>query len=122
MSEFQPPVPIFRSFNEQVTREFYINFLGFEIEFEHRFEPNTPLYLGVRNGACLLHLSEHHGDSTPGSAIRIDVPDVHDYCRRLNEKKYRHARPGVQSQSWGYDDMSITDPSGNTLIFCTPRS
>ncbi len=122
MSKFQPSVPVFRSFNEQATREFYIDFLGFEVEFEHRFEPNTPLYMGISKGQCLLHLSEHHGDSTPGSSVRIDVPDVHEYCRQLNEKHYRHARPGVQHQSWGYDDMSISDPSGNRLVFGTPWS
>jgi len=121
MPKFQPPVPIFRSFNEQATRAFYLDFLGFKVEFEHRFEPETPLYLGVRHGACLLHLSEHYGDSAPGSSIRIDVPDVHEYCRHLNAKNYRHARPGVQKQDWGYYDMSIGDPSGNRLIFCTPR-
>ena len=81
MTGFQPPVPILRSFDEKATKSFYIEFLGFEILFEHRFEPDAPLYLGVRRDECVLHLSEHHGDSTPGSALRIDVPDVHAYCR-----------------------------------------
>lgn len=121
MTGFQPPIPILRSFDEKATKEFYIAFLGFEIEFEHRFEPDTPLYLGVRRDDCVLHLSEHHGDSTPGSALRIGVPDVNAYCQILNAKQYKHARPGVQRQPWGYDDMSISDPSGNRLIFCTPR-
>ena len=120
MSGFQPPVPIFRSFDETATKAFYIDFLGFEVEFEHRFEPGLPLYLGVRRDDCLLHLSEHHGDSMPGSAVRIDVEDVHAYCKSLNEKRYKNARPGVQIQPWGYDDMTITDPSGNKVIFCTP--
>jgi len=120
MTGFQPPIPILRSFDEGATKAFYIEFLGFEILFEHRFESDSALYLGVKRDDCVLHLSGHHGDSTPGSAIRIDVDDVHSYCHLLNEKKYRHARPGVQSQSWGYDDICISDPSGNRLIFCTP--
>jgi len=119
---FQPPIPILRSFDERATRSFYIDFLGFEILFEHRFEPGLPLYLGVRRDDCILHISEHHGDSTPGSALRIEVADVYAYCRKLNEKQSNHARPGVQSQPWGYDDMSISDPSGNKLIFCTLRT
>ena len=122
MTDFEPPVPIFRSFDEQAAKAFYIDFLGFELEFEHRFEPGTPLYMGVRRDNCILHLSEHHGDATPGSSVRITVPDVHEYCRVLNEKRYRHARPGVQRQSWGFDDMTVSDPSGNKLIFCTPVS
>ena len=118
----KPPVPILRSFDEKKAREFYVEFLGFEITFEHRFDPEAPLYFGVKKGDCELHISEHHGDACPGSALRIEMDDVLNYCRELNEKKYQNARPGVQKQSWGYFDMSIDDPARNRLIFCTPYS
>ncbi|MEO1291592.1 MAG: glyoxalase superfamily protein [Pseudomonadota bacterium] len=120
MNDFSSAVPILRSFDERATKAFYLDFLEFEIVFEHRFEPGAPLYMGVRKGACDLHLSEHHGDSTPGSAVRIDVPDVRSLCEALNAKNYRHARPGVLRQTWGYDEMPISDPSGNRLVFGTP--
>lgn len=115
------PIPILRSFDEAAARAFYIEFLGFKVVFEHRFEPGTPLYFGVKKGDCELHLSEHFGDATPGAALRIEVADVHAYAKQLNAKNDRNARPGVQCQPWGWDDMSITDPSGNKLIFCTPN-
>ncbi len=114
-----PPIPIFRSFDEAKAREFYVDFLGFDIVFEHRFEPGTPLYMAVKKGDCELHISEHYGDSTPGSAVRIELPDVHAYSEELNAKRYKHARPGVQKQPWGWYDMTIADPFGNRLIFCT---
>ncbi len=114
-----PAIPILRSFDEAKAREFYVDFLGFEVTFEHRFEPGTPLYLGLRLGACELHLSEHFGDASPGAAMRIAVEDVHAQCKAFNAKNYRHARPGVQRQPWGMDDMKINDPFGNKLIFCT---
>ncbi len=113
------PVPILRSFDEAKAREFYIDFLGFEITFEHRFESDMPLYMGVIRDDCELHLSEHHGDGTPGTYLRIEIDDVDEYCRELNDKRYQNARPGVQEQPWGYRDMSIADPAGNKLIFCT---
>ncbi len=116
--KMQAPIPILRSFDEAAARAFYIDFLGFEVEFEHRFDPDAPLYLSLRRGDCALHVSEHHGDATPGSALRIEVEDVHGYCRDLNAKKYQNARPGVQRQPWGFDDMKIDDPAGNRLIFC----
>lgn len=115
-----PPVPILRSFDETATRAFYLDFLGFEIEFEHRFEPDLPLYMSVTLDECVLHLSEHHGDATPGSAVRIEVDDVREFARILNEKRYKNARPGVQRQEWGFDEMTVQDPSGNRLVFCTP--
>ena len=114
----QTIIPIFRSFDEAKAREFYIDFLGFEVTFEHRFEPNTPLYLGLRFGDCELHVSEHFEDATPGSSVRISIQDVAGYCAALNAKTYRHARPGYQDQPWGMRDMTISDPFGNRLIFC----
>lgn len=115
------PEPILRSFDETAAKAFYVDFLGFSITFEHRFEPDLPLYMGLRRGDCELHLSEHHGDATPGSALRIQVDDVHRLCADLNAKGYQNARPGVIRQPWGCDDMSITDPFGNRLIFYTQQ-
>lgn len=119
MPDARPPIPILRSFDEAASRAFYIDFLGFEIVFEHRFGPDFPLYMGVRLGECELHLSEHHGDATPGGAVRIEIDDVAGYCEALNAKRYRHARPGYQDQEWGWRDMTVADPSGNKLIFCS---
>lgn len=116
----KPPIPILRSFDEAVTREFYVDFLGFSVEFEHRFAPGTPLYMGVAKGTCVLHVSEHFGDAAPGASLRIEVEDLRAYARELNGKAYKNARPGIQEQPWG-EDMSISDPNGNRLIFHSPR-
>lgn len=114
------PIPILRSFDAAKAREFYVDFLGFEVVFEHRFAPDLPLYMSLRLGACEVHLSEHHGDASPGAALRIGVPDVAAYAAELRAKKYGFARPSVQRQPFGMDDMSVADPFGNRLIFCTP--
>lgn len=116
----QPPVPILRAFDEAKTREFYVDFLGFEILFEHRFDHVAPLYLGVRRGDCVLHLSEHHGDACPGSAIRIAVPDVAALCEELNARAYPYARPGYADQPWGFRELVVVDGAGNRLVFCEP--
>ena len=114
-----PPIPILRSFDEAKAREFYLDFLGFEIVFEHRFDAAAPLYMGVRLGDCELHLSEHHGDGTPGAAIRIEVEDVAAFADALAAKGYKYSRPGVIDQTWGQREATIPDPFGNRLIFCT---
>lgn len=112
-----PATPIFRMFDVDKAREFYLGFLGFEIVFEHRFGPNFPLYLGLCRDAFTLHLSEHHGDATPGSAVRIPVEDVAAFHAEVTAKDYRHAKPGLQDQEWGSREMSVTDPFGNRLVF-----
>jgi catechol 2,3-dioxygenase-like lactoylglutathione lyase family enzyme len=114
------PVPILRLFDEQKAREFYIDFLGFSVDWEHRFEPGLPLYLQVGRGACKLHLSGHHGDATPGSAVRIPAAQLDELQAELTAKACPNARPSVVEQPWGRD-MAVTDPFGNRLIFTELR-
>lgn len=113
-------IPILRIFDEAKAREFYVDFLGFEIDWEHRFEPGTPLYMQVSRDECVLHLSEHHGDGTPGSAIRIDTSDIDAFHAELASKRYKYARPGINEMPWGTREVSVADPFGNKLTFTSP--
>jgi hypothetical protein len=54
--------PILRMFDETATRDFYLGFLGFHLEWDHRLEPGLPLYMSVILGEAQLHPSQHHGD------------------------------------------------------------
>lgn len=111
--------PIFRMFNVEKAKEFYIEFLEFKVDWEHRYEPDLPLYMQVSCGECIIHLSEHYGDCCPGSAIRIAVDNIEYLHERLTTKQYKHARPGLD-----HDDksLSITDPFGNRLHFFESQS
>ena len=115
--EILAPIPILRSFDERKAREFYLDFLGFSVDWEHRFADGTPLYMQISLGRCHLHLSEHHGDSTPGSAVRVQVTGIDEYCRNLNAIPYPYYNPSVEVMPWGTRDMKIIDPFGNRLIF-----
>ena len=119
---FGPVTPILRMFDEAKAREFYVDFLGFRVDWEHRFEPALPLYLQVSRDGCVLHLSEHHGDCCPGAALRIQVNDIDAYQRELTAKQYGYARPGVDDTPWGSRDMSVKDPFGNRLTFTSAIS
>jgi catechol 2,3-dioxygenase-like lactoylglutathione lyase family enzyme len=119
--KLEKPVPILRMFDEAMTKEFYVDFLGFKIDWEHRFEGSFPLYMQVSHGDCVLHLSGHFGDATPGSAIRIAIDDIDTWQQGLLAKRYKHARPGTAPlMPWGSRDLTITDPSGNKLTFMQP--
>jgi len=114
---FKSPIPILRSFDETKAKEFYVDFLGFRIDWEHRFEDNTPLYMQLSKDNCVIHISEHHGDSSPGTSLRIITSNLNQYQKELLEKRYKNARPGIQDMPWGTRDMAIADPFGNRLIF-----
>ena len=118
---FKSSVPILRSFDEEKAKEFYVQFLEFGIDWEHRFEKDLPLYMQLSKGSCVIHLSEHHGDSSPGAALRIEVDDLESYHQKLIEKQYKNARPGVNEAPWGLD-MPISDPFGNKLIFTKTKN
>jgi len=114
--------PILRSFDEAKARAFYVDFLGFTMDWEHRFEPGMPLYCQVSRGACVLHLTEHHGDCSPGAGMRIAVHDVDALHAELTAKPYANARPHINAMPWGTRDMSVTDPFGNRLTFTSAIS
>ncbi|MEO4048976.1 glyoxalase superfamily protein [Pseudomonas sp. CAU 1711] len=109
--------PILRIFDENKAREFYVDYLGFRIDWEHRFAPGMPLYPQVSRDGCVLHLSEHHGDACPGAALRIESDALDALHRALEQKGYGYARPVIEAMSWGSRDMSVRDPFGNRLTF-----
>ena len=109
--------PILRMFDIAKAREFYLDFLGFEVRFEHRFDDNAPLYMGIARDGCELHLSEHHGDGSPGAHIRVEVADVAGLHRELMAKKYRYAGPGLEETPWRTREVTVSDPFGNRLTF-----
>jgi uncharacterized glyoxalase superfamily protein PhnB len=114
---FSAAVPILRIFDEAKAKDFYLGFLGFGLDWEHRFEPNTPLYAQISLGECVIHLSEHHGDASPGSAVRIAVDDVAAYHAEIMSKGYKYMRPGIEAMPWGTLEIKVIDPFFNRLMF-----
>ena len=120
MTTLGKTTPILRIFDEAKAKEFYVDFLGFKIDWEHRFADDLPLYMQVSKDNCILHLSEHHGDCCPGGAVRIETTGLQEFQQELVAKRYKNARPGIGKPPWG-EEMCIADPFGNRLIFFTPN-
>ncbi|MCO7505810.1 MULTISPECIES: glyoxalase superfamily protein [unclassified Pseudomonas] len=114
---FDKPIPILRMFDEAKAREFYLDFLGFSVEFEHRFEADLPLYLGIVRNGLQLHLSEHHGDASPGSTVFIPMHNIEQLRDELLAKRYGYGRPDIVEQGWG-KVLEVYDPFGNRIRFC----
>jgi len=81
--ELKQATTILRIFDETKAKDFYIDYLGFVIDWEHRFKNGMPLYLQISRSSCSLHLSEHHGDGTPGTKVRIECDNVKAYHKEL---------------------------------------
>ena len=108
---------IFRIFDVPKAREFYCDYLDFKVVFEHRFEPSFPLYMGIKSGDCEIHLSEHHGDATPGSSIRVHIEGIAAFLDILRAKEYRFMKPTLERMPWGEFQVTVVDPFGNKIIF-----
>lgn len=115
--QFTKCSPILRIFDERKAKEFYCDFLGFDITFEHRFADGMPLYLGLDRAGLSLHLSEHHGDASPGANVFVVTTNIRDFHRELAEKQYAYNRPGLEDLPWGMQ-MQVHDPFGNRIRFC----
>ncbi len=113
----QPPIPIFRIFDVDKAKEFYCGFLGFALDWEHRFGDHFPLYCQVSSSGMILHLSEHSGDASPGARAFVPVTGVRALQAELAAKHYRYMKPGLQEAPWGLE-MEVIDPFNNRLTFC----
>lgn len=119
--KFGPVTPSLRIFDVAKAKEFYVDFLGFNWDWEHRFDDNAPLYAQVSRAGVMLNLTEHHGDGAPGTHFVIHTKGIAAFHRELTEKKYRYARPGLEDQPWGARTVTVTDPFANKLTFSEPN-
>lgn len=112
--------PIIRIFDTVKAKEFYLDFLGFKRDWDDEAEwekREGPLYTSVSRAGQHLHLSEHHGDASPGTNAFIVMRGIAAFHRELIDKNYRYNKPGLEKVDWGLM-IQVHDPFGNRLRFC----
>jgi uncharacterized glyoxalase superfamily protein PhnB len=114
---FQKTIPILRIFSVAKAKEFYVEYLGFTVDWEHRFAEDTPAYLQVSRGGLVLHLSEHHGDCCPGSTAFVWMTAIEEFHREITGKDYKYLRPGLETTFYGTRCIQVIDPFGNRIRF-----
>ncbi|OAA78314.1 hypothetical protein LEL_05137 [Akanthomyces lecanii RCEF 1005] len=125
--EFSGVTPIFRIFDIPKAEAFYVDYLGFRQDWDHRFtlddERGTrgPSYRQISRGGLVLHLSEHHGDGSPGANVRVTVRSgaLAELHAELSAKEYAYMRPSIEDGPVpGSKELRVTDPFGNRIAFC----
>ena len=114
--EFQT-IPIIRIFDEVKAKEFYLEFLGMNLDWEHRFEPDMPVYMQVSRDNLVFHLSEHSGDCSPGCKIFVNINELEKLHQEITSKGYKYNRPGITTAPWGDRIFEVTDPFSNKILF-----
>lgn len=119
--EIKSSIPVLRMFDEVQAKAFYLDYLGFEVDWECRFTPTAPLYMQIRLGDAIIHLDGHAKEDAPISQVNIPVLGLENYCAYLISKGADYPKPSVVDPRFQgrNTDMNIYDPFGNYLVFCS---
>ncbi|GAB3585412.1 glyoxalase superfamily protein [Hymenobacter daeguensis] len=113
--------PVFLIHDGPQALAFYIDWLGFHIDWEE--QPNRErTYLQISRHDVLLHLSNSPADSAAGATVRVEVRGLPAYHRQLLNHAAPPMRPSLGPAYWNSRvlEMEVLDPFGNRLIFCEP--
>ena len=113
LTQVHPKIPMR---NKKITREFYINSLGFEeigtVDFEG--------YLMIKKDQIELHffLFENISPLENYGQIYIRTDDIEGLYEDFIRKQIEiHPHGKLQRKPWGQQEFSILDPDGNLLTF-----
>jgi len=113
---FDQAIPIVRIFDLAKAEEYYFGFLGFKLDWDHRYGENFPIYMQVSRGDLKLHLSEHAGDATPGGNMVVYMKGIRAFHAELTAKNYRFMKPGLEKEGDRLE-VTVTDPFNNHIRF-----
>lgn len=114
----QTVIPQLRITNSSRSMAFYVDGLGFSVDWKHQFEPGFPVFLQLTRAEQTIFLTEHTGDCQVGGAVYFKVPDVDDCYRDFVARGIVSVhRP--EDTAWGSRELLVTDSDGNRLRFAT---
>ncbi|MDE2593907.1 MAG: VOC family protein [Burkholderiales bacterium] len=114
----QTVIPQLRMTDAKRSLKFYVDKLGFEVDWVHQFEPGFPLFAQITRQGQTLFLTEHTGDCQVGGAVYFIVPDAAQ-CWSDFEQQGVVATNSITTMPWGTLEFLITDPDGNRLRFAS---
>lgn len=115
----QKVIPAFRITDYTRSKAFYVEGLGFRIDWEHRFEPQFPVFAQISKDDMTLYLTEHTGDCQVGGLIHFFVPDVDSWYNEIKSKLDSFIAEPPNEGLEGLRMMTVADPDGNQLRICT---
>jgi catechol 2,3-dioxygenase-like lactoylglutathione lyase family enzyme len=112
-------IPTLRVGDAESAKRFYVDGLGFRVDWEWRHEPEQPVFLQISREGMRLYLSEREGDGRVGGLVHLYVPDVDAWQAEMLARGIVAEGPPVD-QPWGNREMRVRDPDGNQLCVCSP--
>lgn len=113
LTEIHPKLPMR---NKAITKDYYLNQLGFRLVGEHDFDG----YLMVQQDNIQLHFFEFktlNPDENDGQ-VYIRTTDIDALYQQLLEKRVPiHPHGHLQNKPWGQREFALLDPDQNLLTF-----
>jgi catechol 2,3-dioxygenase-like lactoylglutathione lyase family enzyme len=114
----QTVIPQLRITDVAASLAFYVDGLGFKVDWQHQFEPGFPLFMQITRNGQTLFLTQHSGDCAVGAAVYFVVPDAQAFYAEC----VGHGTQATQQPTptpWGTCECVLTDPDGNRLRFAS---
>ena len=120
MTKFTGCVPIFAVHDIAKSMAFYVEHLGFEVDFVYG---DPEFYAGLIKDDVELHLIAETSPNAKQSAgngyLSILTDEVDELCRKLIAANIEIVVP-PGDRDYGLRDFNIQDPDGNVLILGAP--
>jgi catechol 2,3-dioxygenase-like lactoylglutathione lyase family enzyme len=119
-AKFKDVIPILDVRDIEKALAFYVERLGFEIDFRYEEDPKN--YAGVRRDDVSLHMQWQHEDhfkrGTAGRLrVRLIVDDPDALFDEYRSKGVVDDGIQVRDTAWGTREFGFRDPDGNGLVF-----
>ena len=113
-------VPILRRYDVAATIRFYVDYLGCSLDWQAG-DGDRPEYLQASRGGMTLHLSSHHHDGTPGTAVLVEVSNIDGLHAELHQRAYPFLNPGIGPGPGNVREMQLIDPASNRIRSTNPH-
>ena len=109
--------PVFQTTDYAQALAFYIDWLGFSVDWEER-PAGGGYYLQISRSSIVLHLTNYPNESSIGARAMVDFTGLLSFHRLLLQKKSAFPAPSLHKAPWNDRvlQLELFDPVGNCLV------
>ncbi|WPR77751.1 glyoxalase superfamily protein [Algoriphagus sp. NG3] len=115
----QRVIPILKIVDVIRAKEFYVDMMGFEVEWEKKSDEKSSIYMILSYKHIILYFTDYD-EVASESSVFIEFSGLKEYQGFLLERKAEYMIADLNMTPWESLSMEVVDPFGNKLLFCEP--